>query len=153
MLDYNWNWKIRNNSVVGFKFYIKFGSVIMENMLPDMTKIFEEQLALYLDKGVIHKVLVSHIIDTEDKLILTLIPLGEFCGRENDDDEWEYNTVRQFKEPFNFGGVRVGISLNKGILAVPFCGSLNLNEFAVQHFDRREPDFHLLWYNVAPDED
>ena len=111
---------------------------------------FEGMVGLYLDKGTIHKVFVGHCVDTEDKLILTLAPLGEFCARENDDDEWEYNAESQFKEPFNFGGLRVGISLKKGILSVPFCGSLNLNEFAVQHFDRREPDFYLLWYNIPP---
>ena len=117
-----------------------------------ISKNFEGITALYLDKGIIHKVLVSHCVDTDDKLILNLAPVGELCGRENDDDEWEYNTENQYKEPFNFGGEKAGISLNKGILAVPFCGSLNLNEFAVRHFDRREPDFHLLWYNIAPDE-
>ena len=85
--------------------------------------------------------------------MLTLTPLDNIFATENDDDELGYHTASYLKQPFNFGGEKAGISLNKGILSVPFCGSLNLNEFAVQHFDRHEPDFHMLWYNIAPDSD
>ena len=118
-----------------------------------ISKNFDGITCLYLDKGTIHKVRVSRFAETEEKLVLTLTPLDNIIATENDDDEWEYHTASHLKQPFDFGGEKAGISLNKGILAVPFCGSLNLNEFAVQHFDRQEPDFHLLWYNIAPDED
>ena len=108
---------------------------------------------LYLDKGIIHKVTLGSCLETEEKLILTLVPSGELFARENEDDEMEYHSGSHFQKPFEFGGEKAGISFHKNIMAVPFCGSLNLNEFAVQHFDRREPDFHLLWNNIAPDED
>ena len=116
-----------------------------------VTNNFEGSTCLYLDKGVIHKVRVSRFSETEEHLVLTLTPLDNIFATENDDDELTYNVAGYPKQPFDFGGEKAGISLNKGILSVPFCGSLNLNEFAVQHFDRREPDFHLLWYNIPPD--
>ena len=118
-----------------------------------VSKNLEGITCLYLDKVIIHKVRVSRFAETEEQLVLTLIPLDNIFATENDDDEWEYHTASYLKQPFNFGGEKAGISLNKGILSVPFCGSLNLNEFAVQHFDRHESDFHMLWYNIAPDSD
>lgn len=114
---------------------------------------FKGTTALYLDKGIVHKVEVCHCMDDGDKLILTLNPLGDVHARENEDDEMEYHSGSHFQKPFEFGGEKAGISLHKNILSVPYCGSLNLNEFAVRHFDKREPDFNLLWYNIDPDEE
>jgi hypothetical protein len=113
----------------------------------------EGSFCLYLDKGIIHKVALGSCLETEEKLILTLIPSGEVFARENEDDEMEYLPGLHFKVPFEFGGEKAGISFHKNIMAVPFCGSLNLNEFAVAHFDRHEPDFQLLWNNIESDED
>ena len=124
-----------------------------QSVVPDLTMISKGQTGLYRDKGFIHKVRISEFTDNSDFIWLSLEPAGELQATENDDDEWEYHTASNLKQPFDFGGEKAGISLNKGILSVPFCGSLNLNEFAVLHFDRHEPDFHLLWYNIAPDSD
>jgi hypothetical protein len=122
-----------------------FNKLVSENL--------EGITCLYLDKGVILKVRVCRFAETEEKLVLTLKPLDNIFATENEDDKWTYNAASYLKQPFDFGGEKACISLYKGILAVPFCGSLNLNEFAVQHFDHHEPDFHMLWYNIAPDSD
>lgn len=118
-----------------------------------LAKDFEGITGLYLDKAVVHKVLVSRCVETEEQLMLMLTPQGAMYAKENEDDEMDYLPVSHFNTPFEFGGEKAGISFHNNILAVPFCGSLNLNQFAIEHFDRQEPDFHLLWYNIPPDED
>ena len=118
-----------------------------------MAKNFDGIIGLYLDKGIVQKVQVSRCSETEEQLMLMLSPQGDVYAKENEDDEMDYHSGRHFLKPFEFGGEKAGISFHKNIMAVPFCGSLNLNEFAVKHFDGREIDFHLLWYNIAPDED
>ena len=109
--------------------------------------------AIYKDNERIQKVRITQLEENENSIFLLLEPVDDIFARENDDEEWEYQSGAHLKTAFRFGGEKSGgISLRNGVLAVPFCGSLNVNDYAVERFSNRESDFYHLWYNHPKEE-
>jgi hypothetical protein len=111
------------------------------------------KMGIYWDKGRIQQVLIKNPEESPDTFFFLLEPVDDLFASENDDDLWEYQQGSHLRSAFRFGGEKAGISFNRGIIAVPFCGSLNVNEFAVERFNKREPEFNHLWYDHPKEED
>ena len=113
----------------------------------------EGKHGIYWDKGRIQQVLIKNPEETPDSFFLLLEPVDDLFASENDDDLWEYRQGSHIRTAFRFGGEKAGISFHRGVIAVPFCGSLNINEFAIDRFNLREPEFNHLWYDFPKEED
>jgi hypothetical protein len=117
--------------------------------LSALLKEFEAgKSGVYKMGEMIFKVEIVSVRTNESHFYLQLRPVSSTTASENEDENLEYFTRTAYLEEFDFGGLMDYLSCSKKILNVVYCGSLNINPYSIDAFDRQESNFNLLWLNI-----